>query len=93
MKIAHVETKHNSDAPEEFDHYVAVDWAKTVMAIAHMGRSATSLRVFERPASLKELKQYLGSLRGQIVLTVEETTTAQWLYLELVDWCHPDHRV
>jgi hypothetical protein len=31
------------------------------------------------------MKEYLTSLKGRKILALEETTTAQWLYLELVD--------
>jgi transposase len=41
--------------------------------------------VFERTSELKVLKEYLRTLRGTTVLTLEETTTAHWLYLELRD--------
>jgi len=96
-KVVDAETKGKSVSLDGFDHSVALDWSIKIMAIAHMGRSVDSLRVFERPASIKELKAYLRSLRGQIVLTFEETTTAQWLYLELRDCvariiiCDPFH--
>jgi transposase len=42
-------------------------------------------RVFERPASLKELKAYLATLKGRIIVTFEESGFAHWLYLELLD--------
>jgi len=79
----------------EYDHHIALDWSLKIMAIAHMSRHETTPRVFERPASLKELKTYLGSLKGRVILTFEESGFAHWLYLELldeVDWiiiCDP----
>ena len=69
----------------EYDHYIALDWSLKIMAIAHMSRHETTPRVFERPASLKELKTYLGSLKGRVILTFEESGFAHWLYLELLD--------
>jgi transposase len=68
-----------------FDHYVSVDWSMMTMAIGHLRRRDTTPTVFERPADLHTLKLYLKSLHGSIVLTVEETTTSHWLYLELRD--------
>lgn len=70
----------------EYDHYVAIDWSLSTMAIAHMGRRDIVPRVFERPTELKELKTYLGSLKGRIIITFEESGSAHWLYLELVDY-------
>jgi transposase len=69
----------------EFDHYLAVDWSMKVMAIGHMRRKSIEPEIFERPSGLRELKDYLATLRGRKVLAIEETTTSHWLYVELVD--------
>lgn len=82
-KVTSAETKGKSLVLEDFDHYVALDWSQEVMAIAHVRRRDKEPVVFERASELKLLKQYLQTLQGTIVLTFEETTTAQWLYLEL----------
>jgi transposase len=80
-----------------YDHYVAVDWSLETMAIGHLSRRDDHPRVFERPSDLKELKEYLASLKGRTVLTLEESGTAHWLYLELLDCverilvCDPFH--
>jgi transposase len=80
-----------------YDHYVAIDWSLQNMAIGHMSRHDDHPRVFERPSELKELKEYLGSLKGRTILTLEESGTAHWLYLELLDCverivvCDPFH--
>lgn len=68
---------------EEYDHYIAIDWSSKIMAIARLTRHQQHPVVIERPADLKELKLYLQSLQGKKILTVEETTSAHWLYLEL----------
>ena len=69
----------------EYDHYVAIDWSLKTMAVAHMSRCDQIPRIFERPSNLKDLKTYLGSLKGRTMITFEESGTAHWLYLELVD--------
>lgn len=68
-----------------FEHYVALDWSKQTMALAHMSPRSQHPKVFERETNLAALKEYLTSLRGRTVLVLEETTTAQWLYVELRD--------
>jgi len=81
----------------EYDHYGAIDWSMKVMAIAHMSRRGDHPIVFERPSDLKDLKAYLGSLKGRKIITLEESGTAHWLYLELIDCvdriliCDPFH--
>jgi transposase len=69
-----------------YDHYVAIDWSLRTMAIAHLSQRDTIPRVFERPSDLKELRAYLGSLKGRTIITFEESGTAHWLYLELFEY-------
>lgn len=92
--------KGNSEevnSPVKYDHYVALDWSLAMMAIGHSSRSAHTPKVFERPSDLGELKEYLGTLKGRVILTLEETAGAHWLYLELLDHvekvvvCDPFH--
>lgn len=66
-----------------FNHYVAVDWAMSNMAIARMTEKSNNITAIDVPADIKELKIYLKNLAGTICLTIEETTTSQWLYTEL----------
>lgn len=66
-----------------YDHYIAVDWAQNNMAIGRMTKESPQVKVIDVPADLKELKLYLSRLHGKKILTFEETTTSQWLYVEL----------
>ena len=68
-----------------FDHYIAVDWAQSVMAIARLTRTGKRAEVFEMPADIRELKFYLNTKKGPIKLIFEESTCAQWMYTELRD--------
>lgn len=66
-----------------YDNYIAVDWAQSNMAIARLSQKSDKASVIDVPASIEELKVYLDARRGTTVLTFEETTTAQWMYVEL----------
>lgn len=66
-----------------FNHYIALDWAQTNMAIARMTAKSNVPDAIDVPADLKELQLYLSRLKGSKILTFEETTTSQWLYTEL----------
>jgi len=68
-----------------YDHYVAIDWSIKNMAIARMTRKSNKITIVDVPSDIAELKVYLKALKGTIVMTIEETTTAQWLYTELKD--------
>lgn len=89
-KITHRRTSDTSAVA--YDHYIAIDWSLRTMAIAHISRWNRIPRIVERPADLprilrglKELKAYLGSLKGRTIITFEESGFAHWLYLELID--------
>jgi len=69
-----------------YDHYIAVDWAQSNMAIARMTKESSAVKVVNVPSSVKELQIYLSRLRGKKILTIEETSTSQWLYIELKDY-------
>ena len=70
-----------------YDHYIALDWSKVNMAIARMTKLGhRNPDVIDMPSNIKELKLYLSNLKGKKILTIEETTTAQWLYVELSDY-------
>ena len=66
-----------------YEHYIALDWAQENMALARMTKESGQIKVIDVPSSLKELKLYLRHLKGRKILTFEETSTAQWLYVEL----------
>lgn len=68
-----------------YDHYIAADWSIKNMAIARMTSKHNKIHVIDVPSDLTELQVYLKSLRGTKILTIEETTTSQWLYTELKD--------
>lgn len=84
-KVMQNPSKGKSPCSDGYDHFVAVDWSLRVMAIAHMTRRSKQPKVFERPSDIRQLKEYLDAMQGRKVVAIEETTTAQWLYLELVD--------
>lgn len=70
-----------------YDHYIALDWSGWNMSIARISSSnPTKVKVIDVAASLKELKKYFQEIRGKKILTIEETTTSQWLYVELYEY-------
>ncbi len=69
-----------------YDHYIAIDWAIKNMAVARMTKKSNKITVIDVPSDIAELQNYLKNLKGSKVLTVEETTTSQWLYTELKDY-------
>jgi transposase len=82
-KIQKVNVKDNEETNERYDHYVAIDWSKRVMAIARLTQGQKAPAVVERSADIRELRGYLDILHGTKIITIEETSCAHWLYLEL----------
>lgn len=71
---------------EEYDHYIALDWSQVNIALARSTRKKSEPAVIEWDKSdVKLVKEYLTKLKGTIILTIEETTTSHWLYVELID--------
>ncbi len=87
-KIMVKSTKDNSypDNIDQFDHYLALDWSMVNMAVARITKKMKQPIVIDVPANLKNLKDYIDNLNGKKILTIEETTTSQWLFVELVDY-------
>lgn len=82
---------------KKYKHYIGVDWAQKNMAISRISPGMDKTFTIDVPSSIKELKVYLSNLSGNKVLTIEESSTSQWLYTELKDYvddlivCNP-HR-
>jgi transposase len=69
-----------------YDHYIAVDWSITNMAIARMTSKSNQIKVIDVPSDVEELKAYLKNLKGSKILTIEECGVSHWLYVELKDF-------
>jgi transposase len=87
-KISVNKKKSNSSLKDTdiYDHYIAVDWSERNMAIARIGLKDIEPKVIDIPTDIKELKRYIESLKGKKILTIEETTSSHWLYVELYDY-------
>jgi len=88
-KVSRKSNKDNSCSLTEigsYDQYIALDWSGKNMAIARMGKKDIEPKVIDVPSDVKDLKLYLSKLSGKKILTIEETTTSQWLYVELYDY-------
>lgn len=70
---------------KNYDHYIALDWAQSNMALAHSTKHSDDIKTIDVRSDVKALKNYLSQLKGKKILTFEEASPAQWLYTELVD--------
>jgi hypothetical protein len=69
---------------KQYDYYIGLDWSQAKMAIAISKGSSSESRVVELDSDVRRLKYLLKSLKGKKVLTFEESTASQWLWVELL---------
>lgn len=75
----------NSQQLELYDYYIAIDWSIEGASIARMRSNSIKPIVSDITPDIKSIKEYLNELKGRKILTIEETTGSQWLYVELKD--------
>jgi transposase len=68
---------------EEYDHYISIDWSDDNASVGRMRSTGSEPIVKVFPSEVKSVKKYIGELAGKKILTIEETTTTHWLYVEL----------
>ena len=61
---------------EIYKHYIALDWSQKIVAIASMRDTSIEPDHTTILPDVKIMKQYLKSLIGKKILTIEETTTS-----------------
>ena len=77
---------NNNQTVKMYDYYIAMDWSLEGVSMANMRSNSIEPKVRDNiPAKIKIIKEYLKELKGSKILTIEETTGSQWLYVELKD--------
>lgn len=77
--------KKSNKIEELYDNYLGLDWAEGNVALAWMKSNATEPKVIEFDSSVRKLKEEISKIKGRKILTIEETTTTHWLYVEVKD--------
>jgi transposase len=70
---------------KQYDYYIGLDWSQAKMAIAISQKGLDEPKVVELDSDVRRLKYLLKSLKGTKILTLEESTASQWLWVELHD--------
>lgn len=68
-----------------YKHYLSIDWSQEDVYIARMLAQGEKIETKRFDSDLKQIKTYLRKLGGKKILTIEETTSSHWLYVELLD--------
>jgi len=77
--------KNQKNYQNQYDYYIAIDWSVEGAAIARMRSNSLRPVVNDIDSNIKVIREYLKNLKGKKILTLEETTGAHWLYVELKD--------
>jgi len=89
MSKTNLRTKVSKTKWNEVDYYnyIAIDWSQVNFALARSTQKQREPKVLLwNKSDIKIVKNYLSQLTGSIILTIEETTTSHWLYVELKDY-------
>ncbi len=75
---------NNNQTIEMYDYYISLDWSIEGAALAYMKSNSIEPRVKDKiPANIRLIKEHIKELKGSKILTIEESTGSQWLYVEL----------
>jgi len=68
-----------------YNQYLAIDWSIVDVEIARMSAQGAKIVTRRFLPDIKQIKEYLNSIKGKKIMTIEETTSSHWLYVELLD--------
>ena len=85
MNISKNTKTDNNQQRELYDYYLGIDWSIEGATIARMKSNSIKPIIRDIDPNIKSIKGYLKELKGSKILTIEETTGSQWLYVELKD--------
>jgi transposase len=86
MKLNKKNSRNNDLSQKMYDYYIAIDWSIETASIARMRSNSSGPKVEEISPDIKAIIEYLKCLKGAKILTIEETTGAHWLYVELREY-------
>ena len=70
----------------KYQNYIGIEWSQVCVLVSRMRSNSTKiLETKKLEPRVSNLKEYLKKIRGSKIITIEETTTSHWLYMELID--------
>ncbi len=69
----------------EYDYYIGLDWSQTGYSLGVLTKNSKHPKYLRGSADVKSLLAHLRRFRGKKILTIEETTSTHWLYVELYE--------
>ncbi len=66
-----------------YDYYLGLDWSQDGYSLARLTTKSKVPKYSQGLGQVEYLREDLSRLRGKKLLTIEETTSTHWLYVEL----------
>jgi len=71
---------------EGYDHYLGLDYSQDGYSLGRVTARMKSPKYISGSSRVEEIQEQLSKLKGKKILTIEETTSTHWLYVELKDY-------
>ena len=65
-----------------YDYYLGLDWSQDGYSLARLTSKSKAPKYSQGKGKVECLQEDLSRLRGKKLLTIEETTSTHWLYVE-----------
>ena len=71
---------------EGYDHYLGLDYSQEGYSLGRVTSRMKNPKILRGSRKVEEIQEQLMNLRGKKILTIEETTSTHWLYVELKEY-------
>lgn len=85
-KKVRVKKLNTFTALDGYEHYLALDYSQEGYSLGRVTAKMKSPKILRGSSKVEDIQKQLDSFRGKKILTIEETTSTHWLYVELKDY-------
>lgn len=71
---------------EGYDHYLGLDYSQEGYSLGRVTGKMKNPKIVNGSRRVEDIQLRLKELRGKKILTIEETTSTHWLYVELKEY-------
>lgn len=89
MKLKKISSKNKLNTFTElegYNHYLGLDYSQEGYSLGRLTARTKAPKIVRGSNRIEEIQEELKKLKGKKILTIEETTSTQWLYVELKDY-------
>lgn len=77
---------HTFISLEGYEHYLGLDYSQEGYSLGRVTSKMVNPKILRGSRQVEEIQTQLKKLKGKKILTIEETTSTHWLYVELKDY-------